>query len=105
MKRDITKIFIDEIYSKRTRKSYETIKIVYNHVVEIWSIDLADMIEYNMSNNKGCGYIIIIIHKLSEKMWAMPSKIENPQTITNEFSNVLNSSKRGPIKVENDRGA
>ena len=33
-------------------KNYETNKIVYNHIDEIWSIDLADMIDYKTSNNK-----------------------------------------------------
>ena len=27
------------------------------------------------------------------------------QTITNEFSNILSSSKRSPLKLESDRGA
>ena len=45
MKRDLTKIFIDEIYSSPPRKNYPTNKIVHNHIDEIWSIDLADMID------------------------------------------------------------
>ena len=43
---DLTITFIDETYSKPPRKSYPTNKIVYNHIDEIWSIDLADMIDY-----------------------------------------------------------
>ena len=42
MKKDSTKIFIDEIYSSPPKKNYETKKIIYNHIDEIWSIDLAD---------------------------------------------------------------
>ena len=49
---DLTKKFIDEIYSSPPKKNYSTKKIVYNHVDEIWSIDLADMIDYKISNNK-----------------------------------------------------
>ena len=45
------KIFIDEIYSKPPKKNYSTNKIIYNHTDEIWSIDLADMIDYKISNN------------------------------------------------------
>ena len=45
MKRDLTKIFINKVYSKPPRKNYETIKIIYNYIDEIWSIDLADMID------------------------------------------------------------
>ena len=32
MKRDLTKIFIDEIYSEASKKNYPTNKIVYNHI-------------------------------------------------------------------------
>ena len=56
-KRDLTIIFIDEIYSKPPKKTYPTNKIVYNHIDEIWSIDLADMIDYKISNTQGYRYI------------------------------------------------
>ena len=52
IKKDLTKFFVDEIYSKTPKKSYPTNKIVYNHIYEIWSMDLADMIDYKISNNK-----------------------------------------------------
>ena len=39
------KKFIGEIYSTPPRKNYPTNKIVYDHVDEIFSIDLADMID------------------------------------------------------------
>ena len=52
MKRDLTKIFINEIYSKPPRKNFETNKILYNYIDEIWSIDLVDMIDCKTSNNK-----------------------------------------------------
>ena len=42
MKKDLTKIFIDEIYGTPPRKNYPTNKIIYNQIDEIWSIDLAD---------------------------------------------------------------
>ena len=66
MKTDLTKIFINEIYSKPPKKNYETIKIVYNHIDEIWSIDLTDRIEYKISNNKGVMYIFVIIDNYSK---------------------------------------
>ena len=37
-------------------------------------------------------------------MWAIPLKNKNSQTITNEFSNILTTSKRKPNKLESDRG-
>ena len=53
VKRDLTKIFVDEIYSSPPKKNYPTNNILYNNIDEIWSIDLADMIDYKTSNNKG----------------------------------------------------
>ena len=104
MKKDLTKVFIDEIYSEPPRKNYPTNKIVINHIDETWSIDLADMIDYKISNNKGYRYIFIIIDNFSKYLWAIPLKNKYSQTITNEFSNILTTSKRKPLKIESDRG-
>ena len=75
VKRDLIKIFIDEIYSKAPKKNYPTNKILYNHIDEIWSVDLADMNAYKISNNKGYRYIFIIIDNFSKFLWAIPLKI------------------------------
>ena len=64
--KDLIKIFVDEIYSKPPIKNYPTNKLVYNHIDEIWSIDLADMIDYKVSNNKGYRYIFVIIDNYSK---------------------------------------
>ena len=104
IKKDLTKIFIDEIHSKPPRKNYPTKKIVYNFVDEIWSIDLADFSDYKTSNNKGFRYIFIVIDNFSKYLWAIPLKNKYSQTITNEFSNILSTSKRKPIKIESDGG-
>ena len=103
-KKDLTKIFIDEIYSKPPKKNYPTNKIVYNFVDEIWSIDLADFSDYKTINNKGFRYIFVIIDNYSKYLWAIPLKNKYSQTITNEFSNIITISKRSPLKIESDRG-
>ena len=105
MKRDLIKRFIDEIHSKPPIKNYPTNKIKYNYIDETWSIDLADMIDYKPSNNKGFRYIFIIIDNFSKYLWAIPLENKFSQTITNELSNILSSSKRSPLKIESDRGA
>ena len=106
MKKDLTKIFINEIYSKAPKKNFETNKIAYNHIgVELWSIDLADMIDYKISNNKGFRYIFVIIDNYSKYLWAIPLENKKSQTITNEFMNIVSTSKRRPLKLESDRGA
>ena len=68
-KRDLTKTFFDEIYSKPPRKNYPTNKIVYNSNDMIWCIDLADFSDYKTSNNKGYRYIFIIIDNFSKYLW------------------------------------
>ena len=86
-------------------KNYPSNKIVYNHNNEIWSIDLTDMIDYKISNNKGFRYIIIIIDIFSKSTWAIPLKNVNSKSITEEFSNFPTNSKRSPLKIESDRGS
>ena len=102
--KDITKIFIDEIYSTPPRKKCSTNKIIYNSIDEIWSIDLADFSDYKTSNNKGYRYIFIIIDNYSKYLWAIPLKKIYSQTITNELSNLLTTTERSPLKIESDRG-
>ena len=51
-KKDKTRIFINEIYSKPPIRNYPTNKIVYNHIDEIWSIDLVYMIDYQTAKKR-----------------------------------------------------
>ena len=104
MKKDLTKIFIDEISSKPPSRSYPTNKIIHNHIDELWSTDLVDMIDYKTSNNIGYRYIFIIIDNFSKYLWAIPLENKYSQTITDEFSIFLTTSKRKPLKIESDRG-
>ena len=103
-KKDKIKTFIDEIYSRPPKKNHPTNKKIYNHIDEIWGIDLADMVDYKTSNNKGFRYIFIIIDNFSKYLWAIPLKNKYSQTITNEPSNFLSTSKRKPLTIESDRG-
>ena len=64
-KTDNIKNYFDEIYSSPPKKNYETKKIVYNHIDEIWSVHLADFSEYKTSNNRGFRYIFIICDNFS----------------------------------------
>ena len=104
VRRNLIEIFIDEIYSKPPMRNYPTNKIIYNHIDENWSIDLADMIDYKTSNKKGFRYIFVIIDNFSKYLFAIPLKNNYSQTITNEFSKNLATSKRKPLKIESDRG-
>ena len=72
MKKDLTKTFINEIFSSPPKKIYETIKIVYNQIDEIWSFDLADFSHYKVSNNKGFRYKFVKIDNFSIFVWCLP---------------------------------
>ena len=104
MKRDLMKIFFDEIYST-PRKFYSTNKIFYNHIDDIWSIDLAHMIDYKISNNKGYRNICLMIVNFLEYTRCIQIKNKNSETVTGDFSKFRTTSKRRPIKLKSDRGA
>ena len=75
--------FINETYSKPSKKNYPTNKLIHNHIDEIWSIDLADFSDFKISNNKGCGYISVTIDNFSNFLWCAPIKNKNCQTTSN----------------------
>ena len=104
MKKDLTRIFINEIYSKPPEKNFPTIKIISNHIDESWSIDLADMVDYKISNNKGFRYIFVLIDNFSKIFWCILLKNKISKTVLSKFSNILTTSKRKPLKKESDRG-
>ena len=64
-KRDLTKTFIDEIYSKPPKKNYETNKVVYKHIDDICALNLLQMDDYGLKNNRRYTYILVIIDNLS----------------------------------------
>ena len=104
-KKDNIKIFIDKIYSSPPKKNYETNKLVYIHIGEIWSFGLADFSDFETSNNKSFRYFFVLIDKFSKFLWCVPLKNSISQTITADYSNILTKSKRSPLKLESDRGS
>ena len=104
-KKNKIKTFINEIYSTPPKKNYETNKIIYHHIDETWSINLVDLTDNKVSNKKGFRYIFIIIDNFSKHLWAIPLKTKYSQTTTNEFSIILTTSKRRPLKLKSDTGS
>ena len=101
-KQDNISTFIDEIYSSPPKKNYPT-NIKYIHIEGIWSIDLADFSDYKISNNSGFRYIYVIVDNFSKYTCCVPLKNKNAQSKTDNFSNILTTSKRSPLKIESDR--
>ena len=62
------------------------------------------MIDYKISNNKGYRYIFIVIDNFSKYLFAIPLRNKYGETVTKEFSSILSSSKRSPLKIESYRG-
>ena len=54
------KIFIDEIYSKPPKKNYSTNKTNVYHIDDIWSLDILDLSDYGVENNRNFRYVLVI---------------------------------------------
>ena len=91
MKRDLTKIFIDEIYSKAPNKKHPTNKTIIKSIDDTWSSDLSDMNDYGIKNNKGYRYILVVIDNFRKFGWTIPLKNKYAQSITRIFSSRQNT--------------
>ena len=86
MKKSLTKIFIDEIYSKPPKKNYPTNETIIKSIDDTWSSDLLDMNDYNPRNNKFYRYILVVVDNFSNFGWTIPLKNKYAQSITDAFS-------------------
>ena len=68
------------------------------------SSDLLDMNDYGTKNNEGYRYILVVIDNFSKFGWTNPLKNKYAQSITDAFSQIVNSSKRKPNLLETDDG-
>ena len=103
-KKDVTKIFIDEIYSSPAKNNYPTNKTIIKSIDDIWSSDLLDMNDYGIKNYKSYSYILVVIDNFSKLGWTIPLKNKYAQSITDAFSQIVTSSKRKPNLLEKDDG-
>ena len=104
MKKDLTKIFIDEIFSKPLKKNFSTNKTRIRSIDDTWSSDLLDMNDYGIKNNKGYRYILVVIDNFSKFGWTFPLKNKYAQSITDAFSQIIKTSRRKPNLLETDDG-
>ena len=63
------------------------------------------MVDYKISKNKGFRYIFIVIDNFSKHLWAIPLQNKYSKTRTDDYSNILTTSKRKPLKIKSDRGS
>ena len=64
---------------------------------------MATFSDYKFSNNKGFRYIFVVKDKFSKNLLCLPLRIKYSQTKTDEFSIILSTSKRSPLKLESHR--
>ena len=103
-KRDLIKIFINEIYSKSPNKNYKTNKTIIKSIDDTWSSDLLDMNDYGPKNNRGYRYILVVVDNFSKFGWTIPLKNKYAQSIRDAFSQIIKTSKRKPNLLETDDG-
>ena len=105
MKEDLTKKFIDEVYSKSPKKNYPSNETTIKSIDDTWSSDLLDMNDYGIKNNKGYRYILVVIDNFSKFGWTIPLKNKYAQSVTDDaFSQINKTSKRKPNLLETDDG-
>ena len=102
--KDLIKTFVDEIYSKPPMINYLTNKTIIKSIDDTWSSDLLDMNDYDIKNNKGYRYILVVIDNFSKFGWTIPLKNKYAQSITDAFSQIIKTSRRKPNLLETDDG-
>ena len=70
MRKNLSTLFFGEIYSYPAIKTYQTIKILYNIIDEMWNIKLMVMSDYQSSNNEGFRHISFISGNAWKKLGA-----------------------------------
>ena len=60
------KIFVDEIYSKPSKKKYITNKTDVYRIDDIRSLDILDFKGYSPRNNRGYRHVLVIIDNFSK---------------------------------------
>ena len=101
MKKDITKIFIKEIYCKTPKKNYPTDKIIIKSIDDTWSPDLLAMNDYGIKNNKKNRFILVKTDNSSNFCWTIPLKNKYSQSLTDAFSQINKTSRSKPNHLRN----
>ena len=81
-------------------KKYPTKKTIIKSIDNIWSSDLLDMNDYSPKNNKDYRYILVVTYNFSRFGRTIPLKNNYPQSVTNAFPKVIETSRRKPEFLE-----
>ena len=66
-------------------------------------MDILDLKDYGLKNNRRYRYVLVIINTFSKNGWTVPLKNKNAQRLKDSFENTIKSSKRSPNLIEGDR--
>ena len=97
MTQKIFKKFINEIYSKPPQRIYPTNKTDVYNIDDIWKLDMLDLKDYGLENNRGYRYVSVIVDNSSKFVWTIPLKNKTAQTITNSLEKILISSNENLV--------
>ena len=82
-------VFINEIYSRTSKKNYATNKTDVYHIDDIWSLDILDLKDFGAENNRGYRYVLVIIDNFSKYVWTVAIRNKNSITIKNSSRNII----------------
>ena len=68
------KIFVDEIYSNGPKKKYSSNKTHVYHIDDIWSLDIINLKDYLLENNRGYRYVLVITDNFNKFVSDSPFK-------------------------------
>ena len=85
-------------------KKYETNKTVAKHIDNIWSLELLEMIDYGVKNNRGCRYNVIVFDNLTDFGLGVPLETKAAQTKTKAFYKIIHKSNQKSRLIETDVG-
>ena len=74
-------------------------------VDDIRSLDILDLKDYGLENNRNYSYVMSIMDNFSKYGWTVPFKNEYAITLKDSFENVLINSRRKPNLIESDLGS
>ena len=72
MKQSLIDTNIHKIYTNSPKKYYLTNKTIVKHNHDTWSMDLLDMVDYGVKNNKRFRYILVVIVNFSKFGYVVP---------------------------------
>ena len=81
MNQNLFKKFINEIYSKGSKRNHITNKTDVYHIDFMWSLDILDLKDYGPENNRGYRYVLVVSDSFSKFGWTLPLKNKNAQNI------------------------